>query len=111
MALESASLGARIEGIANPAQATTNGCGTYLYRVTRGGVIMAEEKPCEYCDDGDELNLDWATGYQCVDLTDAIFEIGDNTIVFTVNEHIECEECGRYKTLTGYAKIHTWEVE
>ena len=73
--------------------------------------LPESEKPCEYCDDGDDLNMEWATEYQCVDLTDAIFEIGDNTIVFTVNEHIECEECGRYKTLTGYAKIHTWEVE
>lgn len=73
--------------------------------------LPESEKPCEYCDDGDDLDMEWATEYQCVDLTDAIFEIGDNTIVFTVNEHIECEECGRYKTVTGYAKIHTWEVE
>ena len=67
--------------------------------------------PCHYCDDGDDLDMEWATEYQCIDLSDAMFEIEDGSIVISVNETIDCEECGRSKTLTGYANIHTWEVE
>tara|TARA_Y100000356_G_C11075224_1_gene191085 strand:+ start:143 stop:394 length:252 start_codon:yes stop_codon:yes gene_type:complete len=73
--------------------------------------LPASEKPCEFCDDGDNLDMEWATEYQCIDLSDAIFEIENNSIVINVNQEIECEMCGRYKTITGYAKIHTWEVE
>ena len=72
---------------------------------------MNEPEPCHYCDDGVDLDLNWATDYQCIDLTDATFEIEDGSIVVNVNERIECEECGRSKTLTGYANIHTLEVE
>ena len=67
--------------------------------------------PCHYCDDGDDLDMEWATEYQCIDLSDAMFEIEDGSIVISVNETIDCEECGRSKTLIGYANIHTWEVE
>ena len=61
---------------------------------------------CDYCENGDLLTLE---NYD-IDLTDGTIEIDGDHVTITMNERLECEECGRSKEVIAYARIHTWEV-
>ena len=67
-----------------------------------------EEKWCDYCENGELLDI---SEIHTIDLTDGTIEIDGDHVTITMSERLECEECGRSKEVIAYARIHTWEVE
>jgi len=68
---------------------------------------MSEYK-CWTCEDGELLNTHYAL--YAIDLTDGMIEIDGDTVTITMNDRLECDDCGLTKEVIAYAKIHTWEV-
>lgn len=66
---------------------------------------MSEYK-CRHCYDGEDLTLEDSD----IDLTNGMIEIDGDAVTITMDEKLECEECGLTKEVIAYARIHTWEV-